>query len=283
MTKRFRYAVFSISAGALLNFATIARADDLAYVTTPTQAFGVVDLNTGVFTQRGVSGAYLEGLGELNDTLYGVTNAFHCVGCTNTLYAINTANGAITSIASTSVGINLFGSTTNGLFGLAQDDQDLYSINPVTGTATLIGPIGVAKGTTGGLSVGASSLYYENSFPGSSSLYSLNTTTGGATLLGSVSPGACLKSMTFESGTLYDGSGYCVASSDIFTVNPANGAAILVANVTGFSDVNGLAPVAPAIPEPATAAITCLGLVSVGLRLCAKKRSGRSALPAIVG
>jgi len=44
-------------------------AASLVYVTTANQAFGTLDLDTGVFTQTGFNSAYLLGLGKLGGTL----------------------------------------------------------------------------------------------------------------------------------------------------------------------------------------------------------------------
>ena len=261
MRRRLQPVALSVAfaIGAFVSAQSPLRADDLAYVITFTQAFGIVDLNTGVFTQEGVSSAYLSGLGEVNNVLYGAS------GVTDTLYRVNPANGSLTAVGNTSINVSLLGSTTTGLFALGPGDTDLYSINPATGVATLIGPTGIASGETNGLSAGANQLYYMVSNPGSSSLYSLNTTTGAATLIGSSSPGVCLKWMAYEDSTLYDASGYCNSGSEIFKVNPANGSSQFVADVTGFDEPNGLAPILTnvSVPEPGSALLLFGGLVAV--------------------
>jgi hypothetical protein len=283
MIERSRHLTLQLVVfAAFLCLQNVAEADDFAYVTTGTQGFGNVDLDTGAFTQSGVSGAYLYGLGEYAGTLYGVSSAISGGAATNTLYSIDPANGALTAVAPTSVGLWLFGSTSSGLFGLGANYTDLYSINPTNGVATLIGPTGISTRTTSGLSVGANGLYLMISSPASSSLYSLNTSTGAGTLVGSSSPGVCLKSMTFEDGTLYDASGYCVAGSEIFTVNPTNGSANFIADVSGLGDLNGMAPVFAApnsgTPEPATMSLVGLGFIAMFLRWIRRALTARKTL-----
>ncbi len=266
--------LFGICLGPLQG---IAKADDLTYVTTTSQAFGTLDVNTGAFTQLGTSGSYLEGLGESGGDLYGISSAGAGGATTNELYRINTANGALTPVASTSVSIIEFGSTTSGLFGLGFGYTDLYSINPVNGVATLLGPTGISTQTTSGISVGANSLYLMISSPSSSKLYSLNTSTGASTLVGSSSPGVCLKSMAYEDGTLYDASGYCFLGSKTFTVDPANGNSSFLANVSGFGDLNGMAPVlapsGPSTPEPKTTFLLGVGLMTTALAVWIPSRA----------
>ncbi|MDQ6623347.1 MAG: DUF5050 domain-containing protein [Verrucomicrobiota bacterium] len=73
-------------------------------------------------------------------TLY--TTDFHSVG---TLYRINVANGNVTSIGSSGLSYDILGSTTAGIYAVANDGgANLYLINPVTGAATIIGPTGLS-------------------------------------------------------------------------------------------------------------------------------------------
>ncbi|MCC6393675.1 MAG: PEP-CTERM sorting domain-containing protein [Bryobacterales bacterium] len=238
-----------------------ASAASLVYVTTTNQAFGTLDLDTGVFTQTGFNSAYLHGLGSLGGTLYGAGND-------GNLYSVNTTNGSLSLIAPLSTDIWELGSTTSGLYGLGPNYTNLYSIDAATGVATLLGPTGIVIATTGGFSAGASALYLMISSPGASSLYSLNTATGAGTLIGASSPGVCLKNMAEVNGVLYSASGYCFLGSKTFAVNPTNGASSFLATVSGFDDILGMAPVADAsgVPEPSTGAMLLLGIVALRRR-----------------
>ncbi|MCC6368748.1 MAG: PEP-CTERM sorting domain-containing protein [Bryobacterales bacterium] len=256
MKKRFSLPPFVAILAATFCSPTAVSAASLVYVTTANQAFGTLDLDTGIFTQTGFNSEYLLGLGKLGGTLYGAGND-------GNLYSVNTANGSLSLIAPLSANIWELGSTTSGLYGLGPNYTNLYSIDAATGVATLLGPTGIVTANTSGFSVGASALYLMISSPGASSLYSLNTTTGASTLIGASSPGVCLKNMAEVNGILYSASGYCFVGSKTFTVNPANGASSLLATVSGFDDLLGMAPVAgaSAVPEPSTGVMLLLGIL----------------------
>jgi len=164
------------------------RADTIAYAALSgssgsvpdTAPFGVEDLATGTFVERGTIGASLgsngalNGLGEIGGTLYGIGNTLS--GHDDTLYKVNPANGNLAMVGSASVGFANFGSTTAGLFGLDYG-MNLYSINPATGASTLIGPTGLPLFLHGDLSTGAGTLYLlaqDVDFAPTTGLYSLN-------------------------------------------------------------------------------------------------------------
>jgi len=138
-----------------------ARADDFAYLLTGGQhQFGILDLTTGVFTQIGnpLGVAVGTGLGELGGNLYTID------GNSSTLYQVTT-NGVLIAGPSGSAIYDNIGSTTAGLFALDYS-YNLYSINPATGAATLIGPTGVnlAGNTGNGLSAGSTTLYWASTY-----------------------------------------------------------------------------------------------------------------------
>jgi len=125
----------------------------------------------------------------------------------------------------------------------------LYSINPGTGAATLIGPTGLNSNVGGpptiGLSAGSPTLYisYGNSYS-SATLYSVNTTTGAATPIGSTGADG-IGAVVLVNGTLYGGSNWQgTTQADTVTVlNPATGAGVLAASVSGgATQFYGLAP-----------------------------------------
>src|ERR1022692_4806529 len=91
--------LFAASAGSI-------KADNIAYLATGSADFGTVDLNTGVFSQLGVSSAVLGGLGVAGGTLYG---ASYRAG-TGTLYTVNTANGSLSPVGTSPVDFDVFGS-----------------------------------------------------------------------------------------------------------------------------------------------------------------------------
>jgi hypothetical protein len=126
--------------------------DVFAYAVTGNDLFGVVDLTTGVFTERGDMGLRLNGLTVgPGGVLYGGGPSYS----SPTFYSIDPTNGALTLVGNSfSAGFYDLGSTTTGIFAVG-NDGNLYSINPNTGAATLIGP--TIKGN--GMSSGGSTLY----------------------------------------------------------------------------------------------------------------------------
>ena len=120
-------------------------ADNFAYEVTGNGLFGVVDLNTGVFTSVGSTGLRLAGLGSYGGVIYAGDDHG------NTLYRVDTSTGALTAVGTGNIGNGyaLIGSTTSGLYALGWDDA-LYSINPATGAATETGPTGIPFGTVMG-------------------------------------------------------------------------------------------------------------------------------------
>ncbi|MGB9390671.1 MAG: hypothetical protein WCB70_11910, partial [Xanthobacteraceae bacterium] len=158
--------------------------DALAYAVTGNDLFGVLDLNTGVFTELGDMGQRLVGLGVgPGGVLYGAAYSGGGYGAYNSpnLYTVNPTNGALTLVNNTfSAGFYDFGSTATGLYADGSDGN-LYSINPNTGAATLVGPTLLENF----MSTGSSTLYVT----GPNDLHSINTTTGAATLVGSPNVG----------------------------------------------------------------------------------------------
>ncbi len=220
--------------------------DALAYEATgPGDLFGVIDLNTGVFTSVGSTGQTLAGLGSYNGTIYG--GAYHG----NTLYSIDTSTGALTAIGTGNIGSNylLLGSTTSGLYGMGWNDV-LYSIDPATGAATEIGSTGLPIGGVMGMSAGGNTLYvtYNNS------LYALNTTNGSGTLVATTTEGeAGFGALVSVGGVLYGGAYNGAATPDVYVLDPETGAATFVAaspstpSTSGVAGFYGLAPVVAAV------------------------------------
>jgi len=191
--------------------------------------WGTIDLATGTFSQTGNTGALLSGLGVgPGGLLYGGLDS------SGTLYQVNPANGSLTTVGTSSVAYNDFGSTTDGVYAL-DTTLNLYSVNTTTGATTLIGPIGLNTGSTIGLSTGSDTLYFTNGV--TAFLYSINTSTGAATEIGDTGI-KNIGALVYENGTLYAGSNS--PSAALYALNPATGAATFVGNASG--PFWGLAP-----------------------------------------
>ncbi len=236
-----------------------AQADTLAYGATGNDLFGVLDLNTGVFTELGNMGQRLSDLGVAGGVLYG--SGYPYSG--QNLYSVNPTNGALTLVSNSfSAGYYDLGSTTAGLFAIGNTDGNLYSINPNTGIATLIGP--TLKGNF--MSAGSSTLYGSTN----SALYTINAATGATTLVGN--PNIGYFDIVAEGGTLYT----VTEGLSIYTLNASNGAATFVANVSGVDSGDffwGLAP--DPTPLPATLPLFVTGLGAMGLFGWRRKRKAQ--------
>jgi hypothetical protein len=137
---------------------------------------------------------------------------------------------------------------------------NLYSINPGTGAATLLGATGLSASCYCGLSSNGSTLYFSNG----SNLYTLSTVNGAATSVGSTG-GATFGGLLSESSTtLYGG---LTSVSTLSTTNGAASAGVTITG-TGAGTVFGLAAdplTISAVPEPATYALMLAGLGLMGV------------------
>jgi hypothetical protein len=232
------------------------KADNIAYMGTASDQFGTIDLNTGAFNVLGNMGVTLSGMAVANATLYGVS--FHTG--TGTLYTIDPGNGSLTAVGTSPVNYDDFGSTTSGLYAVGLN-EDLYSINPISGAATLIGPTGLSFGTWRSLSTNSSTLYFSDG----PNLYTLNTTTGAATLVGNMG-GPQIGAMLLEGGILYGGED--LPGLQVDTLNPTTGVATTGPNVTGTSSpIFALAPnpLLLSVPEPGTTVLFAIGITALAL------------------
>jgi uncharacterized repeat protein (TIGR03803 family) len=199
------------------------------YAITEAGVFGTLNLTTGAFTELGNSGVTLAGLAALGGGVYGGLYEG------STLYQVNPSNGNLTGIGAASFNYADFGSTTSSLYGtsFASNGHNLYSINAVNGSATLIGPIGLPACYCA-MSSGGSTLYFASDTGSGSVLYSLNTATGAATPIGNTGVND-IDSMIVTSGVLYANT----EAGALYTLSTSTGTATFVSN-TGV-DLWGMA------------------------------------------
>ncbi len=233
------------------------------------------------------TGAVIQDVGPLNDVLsvnYPITGlAFSPV--TGVLYGstgnagavdallvkINPATAVVSVVGPFNAGPLNSGGTpatmadlafdsAGNLYGLASiGGPNIYSINAITGQATLVGPNGVATSTTGGgIAISPGGTFYGT--PTSSRFGTYNSGTGAYSNIGNPAKpaGGGYGALDFDGSVLYGlnvGSG-SPPPTHLVTIDPATGAVTDI----GLS-VNSLDAIAFQIPEPATFVLMLVGAV----------------------
>lgn len=273
-------------------FTVPAGAGTLAYVITGAQQFGTIDLSTGKFTQIGPNTP--EGEGGL---VQGPNGSLLTLTFAGNLDAINPTTGVTTLIGATGLadctapGISPCGPTSASFMGTFQGKyyatdfgNSLYSVNPATGVATLIGPTGIpalpflplVPNPDGSFGFYDESLfgfggnfyaYFDavNFNPATltatpivpAGLYRVNPATGAATFLTATDIG--LSAIADIGGTLYAFSG---ATGNLSTLDVTTGVTTFVSSVDPDA---GLVVGATSTPEPASIVFAGLGLAAVAL------------------
>ena len=158
-------------------------------------SFGTINLLTGGFTQLGSEGGTLfnDIAASPDGNLYGIVN-------TSSLVTVSTNNGAVLSSVNFNVaGIESLAIAPDGtLYGATQGA--LYTVDPVTGIATLVGSFNNSVIGNSGQNIrfGYDGMLYDTDGgvnATSTHLFQISTTTGAATLMGTIAnfPGLCLE------------------------------------------------------------------------------------------
>jgi hypothetical protein len=195
--RRWFKTALAALAGLML-FASVPAFGQQAFALEFNQAnnrFGSINLLTGAFTQLGSEGGTLfNDIAAASDgTLYGIINSASFV-------TLNTNNGVVMSSVNFNVGgIESLAIAPDGtLYGATQGA--LYTIDPVTGIATLIGNFNNSVIGNSGQNIrfGYDGNLYDTDGgvnATSTHLFQISTATGAATLMGTVTnfPGLCLE------------------------------------------------------------------------------------------
>lgn len=245
-----------------------------------------------LYTIDAATGAIVQNIGPLNDSLsqnWPITGlAFHpftgvlygssgnaIPGREARLVTINPANGLVTVIGSFDAGpVNTSGTpatmadiafdSAGNLYGVGSiGGPQIYSINILTGKATVIGSTGLTSTSGGGLAISSAGIFYGT--PTASRFGTYNSTTGAYTDIGNPTKpaGGAYGALDFNgSGVLYGlnvGSG-APPPTHLVTINPANAAVTdLGASVTSLDAI----AFSVVVPEPATLSLLVSGLVLV--------------------
>ncbi len=275
-----------------------ARAASVVYMVNDNSQFGTLNLATGAFTQIGP--ATPEGETGL---VAGPNGSLLTLTYSGNLDSINPLTGATTVIGPTGLAdcttpTSPCGPTSASTLGYldgkiyATDFQNsLYSVNPVTGAATLIGKTGIPAVPSVPFSMnpdGSFNFYDEGivgadgklfatfdaaSFnPATSSntptigpeLYEIDPSTGRATLIGPTALG--LDSMVELNGKFYASNG---VSNQVMTIDLATGNTTFAGNIDPSAGV--VAGAVSLAPEPGSAALVFSGLVLSGVLLTVRR------------
>ncbi|MEO8595675.1 MAG: hypothetical protein ABI759_20315 [Candidatus Solibacter sp.] len=289
---------------ALLLSAIPASAGTLAYIVTGNPDgsgnFGVIDLDTGAFTQIGPGVEGSQGL------VSGPNGALFTLAFTGTLNSINPTTGVTTVIGPTGLAdcstppispcgphsSNAFASVGGRIYA-TDFANNLYGVDATTGAASLIGPTGIPALPFTPITVnpdgtfnaydealfGANGKLYAtfdaftvdpNTFTTGSvvippKLYQIDPFTGVATLVGPTTLN--LAAVAGINGSYY---AFNDGASQVVTLDLATGRTSLVAN---FDPSIGLVTGVAAAPEPASVGFAALGFA--GLFLYARRRQLR--------
>ena len=276
-----------------------AKADSLVYVIGDSGQFGKVNLSTGAFTSIG-SGLSV-GTGGL---VQGPGNSLLSLGFNGDLNSINPTTGVLSVVGATGLGdcslptspcgsnsANIIGKVGSSLYA-TDFANNLYTINPTTGAATLIGATGIPglpfipHSEVPGDPDGSFYVYDESLFDYNGSLYAnfdtaifdpvtftptslisanlyqINTSTGLATTIASTANG--LDGITNINGTLY---AFDLPLSSVVTLNPTNGTTSYVSDTDPAAGLVGGATPVPPVPEPASIALVGTGLAAIASRI----------------
>jgi hypothetical protein len=240
MKIQIRAAVAAV--GVLISVSAARAATPLAYATWQNSDFGILNLQTAVFTKCGNFGFGGTGdvpaglaVGPLKSILTEEQD-------TGVVYTVNPRNGDLTEVGPSGAPDAFgFGSTTKVIYQILPD-QNVYTVNPSTGAATKIGNTGININDVTGISTGSKTLYITNEL----GLFSVNAKTGKATL---VSTPASL------GAPFYVGKQWYIignaGTTQLYTLNPATGGEVLIGTVSGGAPNSQIYGVAPA---PAKAA-----------------------------
>lgn len=290
---------------ALLLFGLPLCAGPIVYTLTNNSQFGTMDLATGAFTKIADTPPILQYLAS------GPNNNLLTMSFDGNLASINPTTGAVSVVGPTGFG-NCSGSVVANLsncqlsFGQALGkyyatdfNNDLYTVSPISGHATLVGKTGMPALTfLPGIPAadGSINFYNENLFGAGGKLYA-NFDTGHfqppadpnsnpvfteltTPALYQIDPVTGLSTKvagtTFGQVTIanIDGNVYSFDGNDntIRTLDVTTG----VTTIIGNSDAsNGLVSGVAATPEPAPVALTCCGLALLAISMRKRTSWGR--------
>ncbi len=257
-----------------------ANASPLLSVVTVSGQFGTVDPTTGAFNQIGPT---------TPDPLGGLVpgpNGYLGISFSGNLDSVKPKTGAISVIGATGLGFSALDTAElNGTVYATDFSNNLYTINTATGAATLIAYTGIppapsnpadecdeALFAAGGKLYATFDAFNATTFAVviNPELYQIDPSTGSATLLAPTS--LHLNAAVDVNGSAYAFQGQpSTFTSDVLSLNLATGNTTFLASVSSAAAFTDGA--AAAVPEPASIAMTGIGIFAV---FVLRRRSRRS-------
>jgi DNA-binding beta-propeller fold protein YncE len=250
------------AAVACLGCASLAMAQGRLIAVDSNRTLYEVDMTTGALTNIGAVSANA-----------GTTAGLAYDRATGTIYLTSTSTDSLYTldlVTGNATLVGFYGDSTVVMHGLEWDSSsnklwaasggggnfNFYDVNPTTGLATVVGPLGLTSFTNLVHDSLNNVLYATNS--GTDSFYSIDRSTGTPTLIGP------LNGSTNPNGLAYDWDNDRIFLVDnttdtLYTINRATGA-VTVIGAHGVS-VNLLGLVY--IPEPSSIAILGLGAIAL--------------------
>lgn len=257
-----------------------ANASPLLSVVTVSGQFGTVDPTSGAFSQIGPN---------TPDPLGGLVpgpNGYLGISFSGNLDSVKPKTGAISVIGATGLGFSALDTAElNGTVYATDFSNNLYTINTATGAATLIAYTGIppapsnpadecdeALFAAGGKLYATFDAFNATTFAVviNPELYQIDPSTGAATLLAPTS--LHLNAAVDVNGSVYAFQGQpSTFTSDVLSLNLATGNTTFLASVSSAAAFTDGA--AAAVPEPASIALTGIGIFAV---FVLRRRSRRS-------
>jgi hypothetical protein len=212
----------------------------------------------------------------ITGVLYGSTGNSGASGAPHTLVTINPTNALVTVIGSFNVSsgasmADLAFTPSGNLYGVATNGgASLYSINTLTGQATIVGSSGFNSTSGGGLAISSAGVFYGT--PISADFGTYDPTTGAYMNIGT--PGHPAGAGTGYAALAFDSNGVLYGDDlgtppHLVTIDPATatitdlGTSVLRLDAIAFSPAS--------VPEPGTLALL-LGPVAIGLVRVVRRR-----------
>jgi hypothetical protein len=247
---------------ALAAFANVAHAGPTLWIDDVSGKLGKIDVETGVAQIVGQGTVMSDIAFSPDGQLFGV--AF------NSLYKIDATNAQSTFVGNLGTSLNSLVFAPNGtLYGA---NNSLYTINPSTGAASLVGNGGDDYQSSGDLAFVGSNLYLTSLLPVPDSLTQINQSTGAGTTVAPLGIGNVFGSATDDHVSLFG-----VTGTNIYAIDASNGVNRFLSSYAGQGlgaayGTSFFAEAIAPIPEPSSVALMGLGLAALAF-YCKRRRS----------